>query len=132
MKKTGLILLFITFSTSIIAQTYLNETEVKADLKSKALVVTPIASDTNSSSYFIEIQGQIKAHYHAKHTESIYVISGTAEMQLGDSILFVKKGDCIIIPPSTIHSVNTKGKKLKVLSIQAPQFFGKDRIWVED
>jgi mannose-6-phosphate isomerase-like protein (cupin superfamily) len=46
---------------------------------------------------------------------------------------FIKKGDVIFVPKGTGHSVVKKGKKaLKVISVQAPFFDGKDRIFLRN
>lgn len=103
------------------------------ELSEQNIKLTPLFSDTNSSSYYIVIRDLVKPHYHASHTETIYIESGTATLRLNDKFIEIKAGDCINIPPNTIHSVRVTSKeKLKVLSIQAPQFFGKDRIFVEE
>jgi mannose-6-phosphate isomerase-like protein (cupin superfamily) len=58
------------------------------------------------------------------------VIEGEGKMQLGEKIKEIKKGDFIFIPKNTYHSVNTtSNNELKVISIQAPYFDGKDRFF---
>ncbi len=77
------------------------------------------------------IKLEVKAHKHAQHTEQVLVLEGTGNMQLGDKIIGIKKGDLIAIPKNTWHGVkNTSpdGKPLKVISFQSPLFDGKDRI----
>lgn len=61
------------------------------------------------------------------------MIEGKAEMTLNDSTFVVEKGDYLNISKGSVHSVNKVfGRKpLKVLSIQSPEFKGKDRIFVE-
>jgi quercetin dioxygenase-like cupin family protein len=95
--------------------------------------VIPLHSDTNSSVYLIFIKQAVKKHLHAYHTEVVTVLEGSARMYLGGETLKIAKGDHIIIPPNTAHAVITTSKKpLKVLSVQSPQFLGKDRIFIED
>ena len=51
---------------------------------------------------------------------------------LGDSLLKVKKGDLIVVPPKTVHSVKVNSfEPFEVISIQAPEYKGEDRIEVE-
>ncbi|MFT5668746.1 MAG: mannose-6-phosphate isomerase-like protein (cupin superfamily), partial [Vicingaceae bacterium] len=58
---------------------------------------------------------------------------GSAEMKLGDSTLTIKAGDLIVIPPNTVHSIKVKTmEKFQVISIQSPEFKGKDRVWVKE
>jgi mannose-6-phosphate isomerase-like protein (cupin superfamily) len=61
------------------------------------------------------------------------VIEGEGQMSLADKSFKIKKGDLVFIPKNTIHSVKTTSKQpLKVVSIQAPLFDGKDRISIEE
>lgn len=94
--------------------------------------VQKLYSDSLTSTFFIVIRDQIALHYHAHHTENVFVVSGKAKMQLGDRVIHIKKGDWVLIPSGTRHAVWVKGKKpLKVLSVQAPLFDGTDRILIK-
>ena len=100
---------------------------------SDKVYVKLLSSDSLSSTFFIVVPGQIKQHYHQYHTENIFVVSGKAEMQLGETTIQIKKGDLIIVPKGTRHSVKRKGRKsLKVISVQSPLFDGTDRIMLEN
>lgn len=90
-------------------------------------------SDTsNVSSFVIFIKKEVKAHKHITHAEHVIVLEGKAEMTLNDKKFTIKKGDVIFIPKNSFHSVKTISKiPLKVLSIQAPYFDGKDRVLKE-
>jgi quercetin dioxygenase-like cupin family protein len=94
--------------------------------------VIKLSSDKNSSNFLIFIKNSVAAHRHLTHSESIYVISGEANFTLGDSTMKITQGDFIQIPEGTIHAVEvTSGSPLKVLSNQAPEFLGKDRVYVK-
>ena len=95
--------------------------------------VQKVTEDTLQSCFVIWVKNGVKAHYHKNHTENLVVISGEAMMTLGDEIFLIKKGDYVNIPKGTVHSVTQilSDEPLKVLSIQSPQFFGKDRIFIE-
>lgn len=85
--------------------------------------------DSLASSFCIVIKKEVKPHKHLTHSEHVIVSEGSGIMKLGDKTFAIKKGDVIFIPKNTIHSVKTTGKQpLKVISIQAPLFDGKDRI----
>ena len=100
---------------------------------SDKVYVKLLSSDSLSSTFFIVVPGQIKQHYHQYHTENIFVVSGKAEMQLGEATIQIKKGDLIIVPKGTRHSVKRIGRKsLKVISVQSPLFDGTDRIMLEN
>ena len=50
-------------------------------------------------------------------------------MTLGSITKEIKAGDIIFIPANTFHEVKvTSEKPLKVISIQAPEFDGTDRV----
>lgn len=52
---------------------------------------------------------------------------------MGGEYFNIKKGDYIIVPPNTPHSViTTSARPLQVLSMQTPEFEGQDRVWLED
>ena len=94
--------------------------------------VIPVYSDQDVSTYVIFVKKKVKLHIHADHTEQVLVLSGKGVMTLGSETIPIRKGDFIIIPKGVQHSVRVKGRKpLKVLSVQAPQFKGKDRIFIE-
>lgn len=89
-------------------------------------------SDSLSSSFCIVIKKEVKAHKHLEHSEQVMILEGEGSMALGDKTFVIKKGDVIFIPKNTVHAVKNTGKiPLKVLSVQAPFFDGKDRVFVE-
>ncbi len=89
-------------------------------------------SDSLVSSFVIFIKKEVKAHKHVTHSEHIYILDGEGEMMVGDKKMSVKKGDMIFIPKGTIHSLSVTSKTpVKVLSVQAPMFDGKDRVMIE-
>jgi len=91
-----------------------------------------IAEDTLSSTFLIWVKKSVAEHYHAKHTENIYVLEGEGTMTLGDRTFTIRPGDHVFIPLGTRHSVETtEDKTLKVLSIQSPRFDGTDRIFTK-
>lgn len=93
----------------------------------------PLFGDSLASSYCIVIKKAVKAHKHINHSEHVVVLEGEALMTLGEKSFPVKKGDVIFIPKNTVHSVKTTSKTpLKVISIQAPFFDGKDRIMIDE
>lgn len=92
----------------------------------------PVYEDQNMTATIIFIKQAVRKHMHKKHSETVIVLEGKAAFYLNAEEINIKKGDQIIIPPKTSHAVIVKGKKpLKVLSIQSPQFKGKDRIFLD-
>jgi mannose-6-phosphate isomerase-like protein (cupin superfamily) len=99
----------------------------------KPIIVEELYSDTNSSTFHITIKDSVSLHYHAAHTENIFVLEGTATMRLGNETMEIQKGDYLIIPPETAHAVWVTSKiPLKVISIQSPMFLGEDRHYLSN
>lgn len=97
----------------------------------KPVEVIQLASDANASQFLIFIRTGVAPHKHLTHSESLYVLSGAGEMQLGERRFAIGAGDFVQIPMGAVHGVNvTSAVPLKVLSIQAPEFDGTDRVWV--
>ena len=97
------------------------------------IYVQKLSSDSHSTDFLIVIKSHVPLHNHADHTETIYVLEGTGEFQEGNKYLTIEPGDYLRIPKGTPHAVRvTSSEPLKVLSVQAPEFFGKDRIAVEN
>lgn len=89
-------------------------------------------SDSDVTSILIWIRNEVKPHRHVLHTEQVYVLEGTGRMLLGEKTIDVKAGDLIFIPKNTVHALRvTSSAPMKVLSIQAPEFDGTDRIPVD-
>ena len=94
--------------------------------------VEKLFSNKQASSFKIWVKKGVKAHKHLVHTEHVYVLEGTGMMTLASDTLTVKPGDVIFIPENTVHSVRVTSEiPMVVLSIQAPEFLGKDRVFVE-
>lgn len=97
-----------------------------------ANAVRALHTDSLASSFLICIPREVKAHYHAAHTEHVVVLEGEGELLLGDSLIAIRPGDIIAIPRGTVHAVRTRSEgPLRVLSVQAPRFDGSDRVPVE-
>jgi mannose-6-phosphate isomerase-like protein (cupin superfamily) len=106
---------------------------VNAPVKYENVHVIKISSDSLSASFIIFIKKEVNLHKHNAHTENVIVLEGGGEMCLGDKKFNIKKGDHVFIPKGTPHSVKVKSKKpLKVLSIQSPNFDGKDREFLDE
>lgn len=94
------------------------------------IAIEKIADDSLCTTFIIWVRGGVKHHFHAAHTESVYVISGSGTMELGDEQKEIKAGDYILIPKGVIHAVVAK-EPLQILSTQTPQWITDDRKFVE-
>jgi mannose-6-phosphate isomerase-like protein (cupin superfamily) len=129
MKQLFFLLAFFA-ATTLSAQVI--STDTIASRTPEKNFVAVLHSDSLSSSFLIIIPKEVKAHYHASHTEQVVVLSGEADMMLGDQKLHIRSGDVILIPKGTKHSVVvTSAVPLKIISVQAPFFDGSDRIMLE-
>lgn len=133
-NKISIILVLLLVNHSIIrAQRAINldllpQTKTENGMNfSKSLFI-----DSLVSSSVICISKEVKLHKHLEHAEHVLVLEGEGEMKLGSEVFFIKRNDLIFIPKNTPHAVKTiSAIPLKVLSIQAPLFDGKDRVMME-
>ena len=131
MKKYSVLVLFLLTNIFLFGQNVSLDSLV--NLENKPVFVKNLSNDSLTSSFYIEIQHKVVKHKHLAHSESIYVIDGEANMFLGEKEFVVRKGDFVFIPKNTPHSVKViSNVPLKVLSVQAPFFDGKDRVLLEE
>lgn len=131
MKKLLFVLIVLTSQFGF-GQNVTNLKDVQPSADFDNIHIEKIYTDENSTSFVIWVKKSVKAHYHKNHTESLYVIEGSATMQVGEKEFEIKEGDYFTVPENTHHSVVVKSKiPLKVLSLQAPEFLGEDRYFVK-
>lgn len=93
--------------------------------------VVKLSSDAHSTDFIVFVKQQVPLHKHLAHTETLYVLEGSGTFQLADKRFDIEPGDYINVPEGTPHAVTvTSPIPLKVLSVQAPEFLGKDRVKV--
>jgi mannose-6-phosphate isomerase-like protein (cupin superfamily) len=91
--------------------------------------VQKIAGDSLVSTFVIFIKENVPLHKHQYHSENVLILEGEGTMTLGAITKEIKAGDIIFVPANTFHEVKvTSEKPLKVISIQAPEFDGTDRV----
>ena len=92
--------------------------------------ITKLSTNSDATTFAIWIKKKVKIHKHINHTEHVYIKQGKGKFKLADSLYNVKTGDLIIIPKNTWHGVIVESRNpMKVISIQSPEFFGKDRVF---
>jgi len=95
------------------------------------IVVEKLAGDSLTTSFMIQVRNNVSLHYHAYHSEHIYVLSGSGEFISEKDTSMVSEGSYIFIPSKSKHAVRViSSEPLRVLSIQSPRFLGIDRIKV--
>ena len=123
----GLILIPLLFKSQDIVSSI---DQILPDKEFENIHLKKISSDSSSSTFAIWIKQKVKLHKHVYHTENVLIDKGFGEFQINDSIYKVAAGDWIVIPKNTWHGVVVNSKSImKVISVQSPEYFGKDRIF---
>ncbi len=62
----------------------------------------------------------------------VYVIEGSGVMYMVEDSMKIQAGDYFHFPPGTVHAVKVDpASHMKVLSVQMPEFFGRDRHFLD-
>lgn len=73
-----------------------------------------------------------KEHYHRHTQQYFYMLEGTAEFNLGNKVLFLKKGEGVFVKPGLAHYISNKSTDpIHFLVISEPHSHA-DRINLED
>jgi mannose-6-phosphate isomerase-like protein (cupin superfamily) len=73
--------------------------------------------------------GATAEHYHRESEELYFFTSGTGRLRVGDERRDVRAGECVVIPPGTIHKlVNTGDGPLRLLCCCAPPYSDDDTV----
>jgi oxalate decarboxylase/phosphoglucose isomerase-like protein (cupin superfamily) len=105
----------------------------KSEDAKDGLNITQVATGKNASvNLVMGPPGSIlKMHYHQYSDEITYCIEGQAVMNVSGKELVMKSGDLMYIPALMPHGSEVTGNEtLQLISIFAPPFYGKDRIYV--
>ena len=128
--KSFLFLISIIYSGLVFSQEVTNLKNIQAHKEYENILVKKLDTDNNSTSFIIWIKKGVKSHKHETHSEIISVIEGEGVMLINKKSFDIKSGDYFRIPKNTFHSLKvTSNNPMKVLSIQSPEFLGKDRVF---
>jgi len=126
------LILALPFFSTVQAER-LSLSEITLPSETDNIYVHKIASDANSSDFVIFIKKKVPLHKHLTHTETIFVLEGRGIFQQGMEKMEIGPGDYLRIPENTPHAVTVlSNNPLKVLSVQAPEFLGKDRVFIKE
>ncbi|NQV52439.1 MAG: cupin domain-containing protein [Flavobacteriales bacterium] len=132
MRTIHVSILFIVISSLCSAQQYRSLEDLAPSGAYDNIHVQKLDDDSLTTTYVIWVKQSVKEHFHAAHTEVVYVLEGKGTMTLDDDERVMQKGDYVFIPKGTRHSVQVlSDEAMKVLSIQTPQFDGSDRVFVD-
>jgi len=128
--KSFLFLISIIYSALVFSQEVTNLKDIQPHEEYENILVKKLDTDNNSTSFVIWIKKGVKSHKHETHSEIISVIKGEGVMTINKKSFDIKSGDYFRIPENTFHSLKvTSNNPMKVLSIQSPEFLGKDRVF---
>lgn len=115
-----------------IGQNIVDVKKLKPQEEYDNILIKKLDTDSNATSFVIWVKKGVKSHKHVNHSEVLYVIEGEGEMTIGKAINPIKAGDYFRIPKNTYHALKVTSKMpMKVISVQAPEFYGKDRVFEE-
>jgi quercetin dioxygenase-like cupin family protein len=115
------------------AQQLWNAPDTEPPLTYDNVHVTRLFGDSLSTSFMIWIKDTVATHRHDYHSETIYVLEGEGKFYFNDEVWWICPNDVFFIPKQNWHAVKvTSAGPMKVISIQSPGFFGKDRIFKVD
>jgi mannose-6-phosphate isomerase-like protein (cupin superfamily) len=73
--------------------------------------------------------GETAEHYHPTTEELYYFTGGAGSMRLGEEEAEVHAGDCVVIPPGTVHKLWNPGPEpLVLLCCCAPAYSDDDTV----
>lgn len=76
--------------------------------------------------------GATLAHFHRASEEIYLVASGTGRLLLGEEERAVAPGDCVVIPPGTVHRLRADpGAPLVVVCSCVPPYAHEDTVLVD-
>tara|TARA_B100000809_G_scaffold80962_1_gene79243 strand:+ start:1877 stop:2272 length:396 start_codon:yes stop_codon:yes gene_type:complete len=128
--KIFVLFIFLTISNFSFSQEITNLKDIQPDKEFENILVKKLDTDSNSTAFIIWIKKVVKSHKHETHSEIISVIEGKGVMTINNKTFDIKSGDYFRIPKNTFHSLTVKSEEpMKVLSVQSPEFLGKDRVF---
>lgn len=128
--KSLILFILLTISNATFSQEVTNLNDIQPHKEYENILINKLDTDSNSTSFIIWIKKGVKSHKHEKHSEIISVIEGAGVMTINKKSFDIKSGDYFRIPKNTFHSlVITSKKPMKLISVQSPEFLGKDRVF---
>ena len=101
----------------------------------KPEIVVSAEDSEGSFSLIEEVWGpQFKtpAHYHMRHAETFYIVSGQVEWTVGGKTQVLKAGDLVHIPAYTVHTTRVVGNEdMRTLMFYQPGGF-EARMWFQE
>lgn len=78
---------------------------------------------------FVAPKGKLSLQMHYHRSEHWVVVSGTANVMIGEREAIVHEGQSIFVPKSAVHRVENPGKvPLEIIEVQVGEYLGEDDI----
>lgn len=103
-------------------------TDKKASIKVFGITATVKAASDETGGAYCVIESRLPAHYrlvephwHAKKSETFYVIEGALTFTCNDQTFIAQSGSYVVVPPRTVHVYwNSTAAPVTFLTISAP------------
>ena len=106
-------------------------TIMKAQLAENPKAFAHKFAETDSCTVnLLAAKNEVPPHYHAKHEETVVLLSGHGVFTLAGGKHIVEAGDVFFIPRGTVHAFVPTSSDVVVVSTFTPKFDGKDRVFV--
>ena len=77
----------------------------------------------------VPVGGATAEHYHVVSEELYFFTGGAGRLRVGDEQRDVRAGDCVVIPPGSVHKLtNTGDEPLTLLCCCAPAYSDDDTV----
>jgi mannose-6-phosphate isomerase-like protein (cupin superfamily) len=99
--------------------------------KDEAFKIIPAVQGQDASVTVVRAEKELPPNTNLSREEVGYVVQGGGTMRFGDEKRPVKAGDILSLPRRVVHGFSNGAKRgTVVVSVMAPPFDGKDRIFV--
>jgi mannose-6-phosphate isomerase-like protein (cupin superfamily) len=88
-------------------------------------------AETSDADAAVLRMSSVKLHTHSKPNEFIYIVKGSANVQVGSIKALVKPGDFMFIPAGVPHSIQSIGSPVEFIGFQSPKMAAGDMHYVK-
>ena len=77
----------------------------------------------------VPVGGATAEHFHVVSEELYYFTAGRGRLRVGEEYRDVRAGECVVIPPGTVHKLTNTGEaELELLCCCAPAYSDDDTV----
>ena len=89
------------------------------------------AAEGRASLHLVEVKQDSERHYHRRHTEIYYVLSGEGQIEFDGELHPVAARDAVFIPPGVVHRPVAGPAPMTILNFVLPAFDPDDEWLVQ-